>query len=203
MNMLLMLIYPIFLVIAPVVIYQFIMAVQKNKSTLSHYLWTYIFMIYIWLVFSVTGLGSIYDMLSKGGFLSALSKANLSLIPFQSNGSATYFMNVFMVMPLGFLLPFIWKNFRNVFKTTLVGFTLSVLIEFSQLFTNRLADIDDIVMNTLGAVLGYMVWKALGRVFFPKKASDRTKPLSMHEPVIYIVLAYACHFLLYNWTWFI
>lgn len=203
MNMILMLIYPLFLVIAPVIVYQFILAGQKNKSTVLHYFWTYVMMIYIWLVFSVTGTGTIWDIFSRGGLISSLSRANVSIIPFQSVGIFTYCMNILMVMPLGFLLPYIWKSFRNIGRVTLAGFLLSAFIEFSQLFTNRLADIDDLIMNTIGAVLGYLVWKAIGRFFFNRNEADRVKQLSKHEPVMYLVLACSCTFLLYNWTWFI
>ena len=151
-----MLIIPIILTIAPVMVYQAIMLLGKKKSTSTHYVWTYIMMIYIWLVISVTGIGSIWDMISKGGLIAAFQQANISLIPFQSEGMFTYCMNVIMLMPLGFLLPYIWENFRNPLKVTLTGFLFSGFIEFAQLPTNRLVDIDDLRMNTLGAILGYV-----------------------------------------------
>ena len=134
-------------------------------------------MIYIWLVISVTGIGSIWDIISKGGLMATFQQANVSLIPFQSEGIFTYCMNVIMLMPLGFLLPYIWKNFRNPLKVALTGFLFSVFIEFSQLPTNRLSDIDDLIMNTLGAVLGYVVWKLIGNYFFNKKEKQRTVSL--------------------------
>ena len=52
--MLLMLIIPIILTVAPVMVYQTVMLLGKKKSTSTHYVWTYIMMIYIWLVISVT-----------------------------------------------------------------------------------------------------------------------------------------------------
>lgn len=193
----------IVLVIVPVAIYQAAMLLCKNKSTSSHYLWTYIMIIYLWIVFSVTGVGSMWDMYSKGGFAASLSQAKISLIPFRSGGVFTYFMNIIMVMPLGFLLPYIWRNFRRVSKVALTGFLFSVFIEFSQLFTNRLVDIDDLIMNTLGAILGYIVWKVIGEYFFNRNQAKRTQSIAASEPVIYIVSACACTFLLYNWTWFL
>ena len=57
--MLLMLIIPIVLTIAPAMLYQIVLLLGKRKSTSTHYTWTYIMMIYIWLVISVTGIGSI------------------------------------------------------------------------------------------------------------------------------------------------
>ncbi|CDX05185.1 VanZ-like protein [Desulfitobacterium hafniense] len=204
MNMVLMLFYSIFLVVMPVVIYQIMMMMLgESKSTLSHYLWTYIMMIYLWMVFSIAGIGSIWDIFAKGGWSASLSQANINLIPFQSEGLFTYYMNILMVMPLGFLLPYLWKNFRNIFKVALTGFLFSVFIEFSQLFTNRLVDIDDLMMNTVGAVLGYIIWRVIGEYFFSKNQLDRTKALSVSEPVVYIVLACTCNFLLFNFAWFI
>ena len=200
--MLLMLIIPVVLTIAPVMLYQIVMLLAKRKSTSTHYTWTYIMMIYIWLVISVTGIGSIWDMISKGGLIATFQQANISLIPFQSEGMFTYCMNVIMLMPLGFLLPYIWKNFRNPLKVALTGFSFSIFIEFAQLPTNRLVDIDDLMMNTLGAILGYVVWKMIGKYFFNKKEEQRTTSLGKCEPVIYLSLACICNFLLYNWTWF-
>lgn len=201
--MLFMLIMPILLTIAPVVLYQTVMLLAKRKSTTTHYVWTYIMMIYVWMVISITGIGSIWDMVEKGGLIATFQQANVSFIPFQSKGIFTYCMNIIMLMPLGFLLPYIWKNFRNPLKVAFTGFLFSVFIEFTQLPTNRLSDIDDLIMNTVGAVLGYVVWKMIGKYFFNKKEEQRTIALGKCEPAVYLFLACICNFLLYNWKWFL
>lgn len=177
-------------------LYQVVLLLCKRKSTSTHYFWTYTMMIYVWLVFSVTGIGSVWDIISKGGLIETFQQANIGIIPFQSDGLFTYCMNIIMLMPLGFLLPYIWKNFRNPIKVALTGLVFSVFIEFAQLPTNRLVDIDDLLMNTLGAVLGYVVWKLIGNHFFNKKEKQRTISLGNSEPVIYLVLACASNFLL-------
>lgn len=105
---------------------------------------------------------------------------------------------------VGIFAPlYIWKNFRNPFKVAFTGFLLSVFIEFAQVPTNRLVDVDDVMMNTLGTMLGYLVWKMVGKHFFGGKEAQRTVSLGSCEPVIYLTLACACNFLLYNWTWFL
>ncbi len=201
--MILMMIIPIILTVFPVMLYQAVLLLHKRKSTSIHYFWTYIMMIYIWLVFSVAGIDSVWGIISKGGLIETFQQANIGIIPFQSDGLFTYCMNVIMLMPLGFLLPYIWRNFRNPIKVALTGLVFSVFIEFAQLPTNRLVDIDDLLMNTLGAVLGYVVWKMIGNHFFNKKEKQRTISLGNSEPVIYLALACASNFLLYNWTWFL
>ena len=200
--MILMLIVPIILTLAPVLIYQLVMLLNNQKSTTTHYFWTYM-MIYVWLVFSVTGIGSIWDIISKSGLIATIQQANINLVPFQSEGVFTYCMNVIMFMPLGFLLPYVWKNYRNAIKIGLIGFLFSVFIEFSQLPTNRLVDIDDLLMNTLGAIIGYVIWRIIGDNFFNKKHIEHNRSLGNLEPIIYLILACVCNFLFYNWAWFI
>ena len=167
--MLLMLIIPIVLTIAPAMLYQIVLLLGKRKSTSTHYTWTYIMMIYIWLVISVTGIGSIWDIISKGGLMATFQQANVSLIPFQSEGIFTYCMNVIMLMPLGFLLPYIWKNFRNPLKVALTGFLFSVFIEFSQLPTNRLSDIDDLIYEYIGCSFRLCYMEIDWKLFFQQE----------------------------------
>ena len=57
------------------------------------------------------------------------------------------------------------EELRNPFKVAFTGFLLSVFIEFAQVPTNRLVDVDDVMMNTLGTMLGYLVWKTVGKHF--------------------------------------
>lgn len=198
-----MTIVPIILTLGPVIIYQIVQFLFGRKTRAFHCIWTYIMMVYIRLVFLVTGIGSVWDIVERGGLAPALRQARINLIPLQSAGLFTYCMNAIMFMPLGFLLPYIWKNYRNPFKTALAGFFFSALIEAAQLPTNRLVDIDDLMMNTLGAFLGYLVWKLIGPHFFNRKEEQRTISLGELEPIIYIVSAWICMFLFYNWKWFI
>lgn len=66
-------------------------------------------------------------------------------------------MNVFLFMPLGFTLPFVFKGgtMKRFFLTLLSGFFLSVAIEITQFFFSLgLAETDDVICNTIGAALG-------------------------------------------------
>nr|WP_283809070.1 VanZ family protein [Tumebacillus amylolyticus] len=68
--------------------------------------------------------------------------------------------NVVMFAPLGFFLPLLGgRRFQSFVKTTGAGLLLSVGIEFLQYLTGaREADIDDVMLNTLGAALGYWLY---------------------------------------------
>lgn len=98
-------------------------------------------------------------------------------------------------MPLGFLLPLIWEDCRKLGKTVLIGAGFSMLIEITQLFNYRATDIDDLTANTLGALLGYMVWKAFVKLFGTRLKAEGT---GRHEAIIYILLSLVGTFVLYN-----
>ena len=84
-------------------------------------------------------------------------------------GPWVFFMllgNIGMFLPLGFFPALLWRRPRW-WKSLLVGFAASVTIEFVQFFIGRSTDIDDVILNTAGAVLGYWLF-CLARALFPR-----------------------------------
>lgn len=59
------------------------------------------------------------------------------------------------------MLSCIWKKYEALWKTALFGITFSFIIELSQLFNRRITDIDDLLMNTLGALIGWIIFRLL------------------------------------------
>lgn len=161
-----------------------------------HIIWVYIYMFYGYLaVQEAAGIGSIWDLITYGKL-----DNSINLIPFSSEGAMTYILNIIMFMPLGFLLPLIWENFRNAKKVVLMGFLMSLTIEICQLFNIRTTDIDDLMMNTLGALVGYCCWKVFSLVF--RNAGTKCVEIKKSEPVIYMFGGILGLFLLYNWRVF-
>lgn len=212
--MIISIIYPLLCVIIPCLIYQ-IIAVKsedlKEKAYLiPHLIWVYIFLIYIYLAFSVAGIGSVWDI---GQYGEIIRIEEINLIPFNSEGIRTYILNIIMFMPLGFLLPLIWEKFRNAVKVFYTGLGFSLAIEICQLFNHRATDIDDLMMNSLGAVLGYFIWVCVSNLFnsisekyaFISKSettintNKMTISISKNEAIIYLTLAVLGEFFLYNW----
>lgn len=75
------------------------------------------------------------------------------------------FGNVIGFLPYGFILPIIGRNMRNGILITVSGFCLSLLVETIQLVTRvGCFDVDDLILNTLGAALGYLGFFVCDRI---------------------------------------
>ena len=68
----------------------------------------------------------------------------------------TTFLNILLFVPLGWFLSVLWKTFRSPLKTILFGFCTSCMIELLQIFTYRATDVNDLITNTFGTMLGYL-----------------------------------------------
>lgn len=72
--------------------------------------------------------------------------------------------NIIMFMPIGFFPALLWKKWRW-WKSLLAGFFTSASIEFIQFFIGRSTDIDDVILNTVGASAGFWIFCLLRAVF--------------------------------------
>ena len=69
------------------------------------------------------------------------------------------FGNIVIFMPFGFLVPILGRKKRKFWFTALASFELSLSVECIQLVTKTgCFDVDDILLNTIGGVLGYIVF---------------------------------------------
>lgn len=71
----------------------------------------------------------------------------------------SFYYNIFIFIPVGFLVSLIWNmKDKNVI---LIGFLISLSIELTQLFLKRTTDIDDLILNTLGVIIGLLISKRI------------------------------------------
>lgn len=114
------------------------------------------FALYLCCVAAVTGLPSLQYLMFEPG---------LQLVPFYHLWAEreNNLLNIIMSVPAGILLPLVWKKYGGLKETAVFGFLLSLLIECSQMFCWRLTDVNDLIMNTFGAVVGWAVWHFLLR----------------------------------------
>lgn len=68
--------------------------------------------------------------------------------------------NLALLAPLGVLLPVVTTRLRGPLRLALVGALASLTIETVQglLVSGRAFDVDDVILNTLGVVLAYLVF---------------------------------------------
>jgi len=70
------------------------------------------------------------------------------------------FGNVVAFMPFGFFLPIVSRRGRRWYNAFLLGFFLSLCIETTQLiFQVGSFDVDDLLLNTIGGILGFLCYK--------------------------------------------
>ena len=179
--------YLLLTLLLPCLIYQGLMEIKAKQNSrrvpAKYYFGVYVMLVYLWVVFN-------------GGY---------NWNPLAGLGMG-FVLNIIMFLPLGLLIPCIWKQCRNITNVTVTGFLLSLTIEISQIFNARATDIDDLLANTIGACAGYLIWRGIyvlvcgkqkekgdGHVENPIEADGRK-----WEPMIYLVLAFSGAFFLYN-----
>ena len=64
--------------------------------------------------------------------------------------------NTLMFVPVGIVFPIVYKNLNTHIKVIVAGVGFSLIIEILQLpFYDRVSDIDDLILNSSGYILGY------------------------------------------------
>jgi glycopeptide antibiotics resistance protein len=72
--------------------------------------------------------------------------------------------NVLIMVPFGFLLPWMLPRLRSAFFTASAACIFSVCVEVTQLITGMgSCDIDDVILNTLGGLLGFAAFALICR----------------------------------------
>lgn len=128
--------------------------------------------------------GNFKDRISSGAW-------GVNLVPFRTirnyvkysgflHTMINIFGNIIIFVPFGILLAEIFPKTRNILKILGITFATSFFVEFIQFFIGRSVDIDDLILNLLGSVIGYFIWKKILRFKFAKKNRRRIKRTEMH-----------------------
>jgi len=162
------------IVLLPVVaIYVIIICILKMKGRSYPYLFFFsIFYLYIYVLVSLT----LFPMPFGEAFTGATEfniRYNIRLIPLLTLNRMdvrTSVLNVLLTIPFGFGISFIAKMGSK--KVILIGFALGLLIESLQLlqglvagFTFRIVDVDDVIFNFIGVMIGYGVFLIFKKIY--------------------------------------
>jgi glycopeptide antibiotics resistance protein len=150
----------------------------KKKKSLVYLIFFTIFYVYIVKVLDYT-LFQFQSLILLKHFMPDLilngqtAGKDINLIPLITltpQDLKTSLLNILLLIPFGFGLPFI-TNFRMK-KIVVIGALFSILIEFLQLTTGfmakitfRIADINDVIFNTTGAAVGYLLFVGFVRIY--------------------------------------
>lgn len=82
--------------------------------------------------------------------------------------------NIALFLPTGFLLPLARRGATSSWQVALFSVLASYEIETIQYISGqRMADVDDLLLNTLGGVLGYLLLRALQRLSGSRSKRNR------------------------------
>lgn len=73
--------------------------------------------------------------------------------------------NTVMFMPWGFGLVFLWERNRRPLRIIGLSLAITAFIEFCQMFIGRAVDVDDMLLNFAGSMLGAFVWYAARNIY--------------------------------------
>ncbi|MCL2606702.1 MAG: VanZ family protein [Coriobacteriia bacterium] len=178
----------------------------------SHFAWTSLFIFYLLNVYRITGMGTLWSIIGNNA---RINMDTIHLVPFMSFtddrlGFLFFALNIAMTVPLGLFLSALWPTMRSWKRIALAGFCFSLAIELSQLFTMRGTNVDDLIANTLGVVVGYSLFKFIDS-YRARKMSDRKKAqlqtrehvqpqssILRNEGITYVALSFLGMFLFFN-----
>lgn len=171
-----------------------LIVLRRRGSSWPHLLLVAIFGVYLYAVFDTTLLQFQSLLLLRlfepnliiRGIEAAQAINMVPLIGLSSGDMHTSLLNILMLVPFGFGLPFL-TDLRFI-GVVLAGALLSLAIECLQFVTGylagttfRVADINDLIFNTLGAAIGYLLFAVFLRLCrWAMGTRDIANPLIAH-----------------------
>ena len=148
---------------------------RKQGKTLKILWWVYIALLFVFVV--VKFKGSFYELSDRVNTYSMQGSINYNLIPFRSMSAQieritqwwalkNLLGNIIPFIPFGFLLPVTYKKFSSAISVFVIGLASILVIESFQFFTKLGSfDVDDIILNMIGIVCGYVIFLVTNRLF--------------------------------------
>ena len=157
---------------------------SDTKKTIK-WLMNVVFLVYLLMLLRMT--------VFRNGFVDSdvFSNGSLNLVPFSdliriANNDMGVFIylalgNIVVFMPFGFFVAWYEKNV-GLAVVTLWGFFLSLGIELSQyVFGTGVTEIDDIILNTLGCLLGGIIERTIYYLYLKKQRKEAETDVRLAE----------------------
>lgn len=149
--------------------------------------------IYIWLLFEILTMSELN------------ATVGMNLVPFSEItryefGSKLFMYNVIgnmlIFVPFGYLIG-IYVNPKKIWPVILTTMATSLTVEFVQLKIGRAFDIDDILLNLVGAIIGFLLYVGLNAI--SKRLPDALKSNTVKNIVTVIILGLFLIYVLGYW----
>lgn len=132
---------------------------NRKITDITNLTTTILFILYLIVLF--------YILLFKLGvhFSNMGKMRSINFIPFNQISMSDMILNVVIFIPLGLYAGVLFKR-GNFVKMPFFFFLISLTIEVLQfIFRLGVADITDVITNTLGGIIGLMLYKLIEKLF--------------------------------------
>lgn len=116
-----------------------------------------------------------------GGFVISIPEnyvAKYNYIPFAAISDALYKIfvdgnlyyviyllgNILVFIPIGFFVSFLIPKKVTFLQIVIISFISSTIIETVQLFLPRMVDVDDVILNTIGGIIGFSLFILIKKI---------------------------------------
>lgn len=125
---------------------------KKIQVKVVNWICQYLWILIILSILKITGIWG-------GNFgISSPLDSYISFRLFEEGINAATMLNIALFIPYGFLPVFIFRKIhKHWWNGILIGLAFSISIEFVQTFIGRFAQLDDVVMNTCGTLVGFLI----------------------------------------------
>lgn len=139
----------------------FYLTSSRRKVKIFEEIYQGLFIVYIFLLTSIISFGD----------LNVLSGVNL--VPFEEILRYEFLSEQFMInvvgnivlfMPLGYFMGHYFKS-KKAYVIGFIAGLISLTGEILQRYVGRSFDIDDIILNVSGAILGFLIYKVLHKLY--------------------------------------
>ena len=151
--------------ILTIFLYILMRIVFHKKKSLVQYLWFFCFLFYLQVLYLTTlDHGSATQVTRlKPNFIPFIEIFQVYNMGFRKM-MVQIFINLLLLAPLGFLLPVQFRKFQSFPRTALTVLVVSLLIETGQYFIGRSADVDDVIINAVGGMFGYLCFMLYAKI---------------------------------------
>jgi|BioPla2DNA2_1021312.scaffolds.fasta_scaffold07690_7 D-alanyl-D-alanine carboxypeptidase/VanZ family protein len=141
------------------VIHEIGLRYRNEQASWFHRIMILLFGLYLTAVFALT-VSPVYGF-SISHFGNSINLIPLKVLDTIADNPMNLWGNILLFVPVGVLLVLSSYKCQKIYVTVFSGAGLSFLIEVLQLFSTRGTDIDDIILNTVGTLCGYLLGRMI------------------------------------------